>query len=185
VKRRVFHVVVGVSLVLCVATVAFWVRSWHRGQSIERVDADRRNVATSMAGLIQLTRWDGAFSPPTGSENELDRCPPAAWQKWKYWRGLDVGSTDSNDWAYQPWFDGLDGDHWWQPLGFDASDRQVIPKRGPPAVALHDWLQPWTWSGRVRSLVVPHWAVPLAFLALPAIALLRLVQRSDAGRCNV
>jgi hypothetical protein len=144
------------------------------------VDPHRRIVVTSMAGLIQAALWVGPFSPPTGSEFELDRPPPGTWRKWKYWRGLDVGSTDPNDWAYQPWFDGHTH-HWWQPLGFDLSDRQVIPRRGPPAIALHDWLQPWHWSGRVRSVVVPHWAVAMAFLPLPSIALMRLVQRIERG----
>ena len=156
-----------------------WVRSWHKGQSIERVDPDRRILVTSMYGLITASRWDGVFQPALGSDFEPDHAPRGTWRKWMYWHGHEVGDTGPADWAYEP---SCGNDHWWQTLGFDGCDRQVKPVFG--VIALHDWLAP-SWSGRARSLTVPYWALVLVFSALPTIALLRLVQRSRRSRAGL
>jgi hypothetical protein len=181
VKARVLPWLTTISLTLCLVTVAFWIRSWHKGQSIERVDPHRRIVVTSMYGVVQLTRWDGTFQSPFFSGNAFSSPPPGAWRKWMYWHGRNVGDTGPTDWAYEPAFSGFN--HWWQEAGFDAFDHQHKPLRN--AIALHDWLQPW-WSGRVRSVAVPYWAIAVAFCMLPGMLILRFMgrtQRSRAGLC--
>jgi hypothetical protein len=168
------------SLLLCAATVALWVRSWHKGQSIERVDPHRRIVVTSMYGVIQLFRWDGVFQPPSLAVSASSNPPPEAWQKWMYWHGRNVGDTGPTDWAFVPAFSGI---NWWQNAGFDAFDLQLKPRYN--AFALHDWLQP-RWSGRARSIALPYWAIAVAFCILPGIVLLRFIRhthRSRVGRC--
>jgi hypothetical protein len=178
-RRWLLNGLTAVSLVVCVAMGALWARSWHKGQSIERVDPDRRIVVTSMYGLITASRWDGVFEPTLGTGFERNHAPRGTWQKWMYWHGREFGDTGPTDWAYEPF---CGSDRWWQMLGFDGCDLQLKPRRG---AALHDWLQP-QWSGRVRGLTLPYWAVVLVFSVLPMISLLRLVQRfrhSRAGLC--
>jgi hypothetical protein len=159
-----------ISLILCVASVALWIRSWHKGQSVERVDPDRRLMVTSMYGLIYAVRWDGAFQPPGSPVFQPNRAPSQAWQKWMYWHGREFGDTGPAVWAYPP---SCGDDQWWQRLGFDWYDLQRKPV--PRAIALHDWLQPW-WSGRERGLTLPHWVIVLLFSVLPTIALIRLLR---------
>jgi hypothetical protein len=183
-KPRFFALLAIGSLVLCVGTVALWIRSWHYGQSIERVDPQRRIVITSIWGIIQLTRWDGRFQSPTSAVFTLNSPPLGAWQRWMYWRGRNVGDTGPADSAYQPDFSGLD--HWWQQAGFDAFNRQCKPTC--KATALHDWLQPSQWSGRLWSVAVPYWAIVVVFSILPGALVLRGIartHRSRAGHCPI
>jgi hypothetical protein len=176
-----FNLAAGVSLVFCLATLALWVWSYRGGRSIERVDPDRRIVVTSMRGLITATRWDGRFEPSIAAEFEDNRAPRATWGRWFYWRGMVEEDPAPYNFAYYP---SCGVEHWWQRLGFDAADKQLKPR--PGSIALHDWLQP-VWSGRERSLTIPHWALTVAFAALPARGLLsfrRRLQRRRAGLCR-
>jgi hypothetical protein len=181
-KARVLPGLAIISLTLCLATVALWVRSWHKGQSVERVDPRRRIVITSTYGVVQLTRWDGAFQPPSVAPTAYNSPPPGAWRKWMYWHGRNIGDTGPTDWAYPPAFSG--SDRWWQNAGFDAFDYKHKPLRNPNAFALHDWLQP-QWLGRERSVVVPYWAIAVAFCMLPGIVFLRFVGRGRHFRAGV
>ena len=178
VKTRVFLVLAILAFTLCLCTVALWVRSWHKGQSFERVDPGRRIVITSMYGVLQLTRWDGSFQPPSTAYGSP---PSGAWRRWMYWHGRNVGDTGPSDWAYQPAFSGFG--RWWQDAGFDVFDYQCRPLRN--GIALHDWLEP-QWSGRERSIVVPYWAIAVVFCMLPGRLLLRFMgrtRRSCEGLC--
>lgn len=177
-KTRLHTRLAAASLILCMATIALWVRSWRGGQSIERVDPHQRIVVTSMAGVIQMTRWDGAFQPPSiVAGGAPSGPPPGAWRKWMYWHGWNGGDPGPTDWAYEPF--SLGGDHWWQDAGFDAFDRQCKPSRN--GSALNDWLQP-QWSGRLRSVIVPYWAITIAFCMPPGITLLRFIRRTRGSR---
>jgi hypothetical protein len=178
--RWLFNLAAGVSLLLCFVTAALWVRSWRGGQSIERVDPNQRTVVTSMNGVITATRWYTAFQPPPNAGSSFGYAPPEAWQKWMYWPGQD--ENDPASFAYLP---SCGSDHWWQRLGFDGYDQ--LHKPIPNSVALEDWLQP-RWTGRIRSLTLPYWAIFLVLLSLPtmrALLLLKRHRRQTAGLCIV
>jgi hypothetical protein len=71
------------SLVLCVVTVALWVRSYHRMDSYKKVDIDAGRFlnVVSLRGGVQVAWAGGGYAPePTGGWETFRRVPPSDWQ---------------------------------------------------------------------------------------------------------
>jgi hypothetical protein len=144
--RHLFTVCSAVSLLLCVAVCALWVRSRDGGESLERVDPNRRVVITSGSGLITLCLWDGRFDKE-GAPAGWNQPPPEVWERWKHWRQRVGPFNDSamlpGGFAYPVFL----SDRWWDRLGFNATDQSLRPLS--TILNIEDWLQP-TWAGRRR-----------------------------------
>ena len=53
-RHRLFNLAAAVSLVLCVATVALWVRSYFRWDEVRRSDHDSADIIGASRGVIYV-----------------------------------------------------------------------------------------------------------------------------------
>jgi hypothetical protein len=161
VKRRLFNLLAGLSLLLCVGTAVLWVRSYWRADAIEKQTATATISALSDRGLLSLrhdtldTTFAGYNQGPHGWL--IIHLPAFAFQptavgpgvRWDYhlsgfwWQARDKGSAKTGQYT---------GSFWW------AFWQVVIPY---PAIL-----------------------VPLAILLALAIRQIRLDRSRSPGLCS-
>jgi hypothetical protein len=182
VKRRLLNLATALSLLLCIATLALWVRSCVMPESFAYADDVRDGSNTFLHELNPNPRrpkWSRAM-----------------WhEEWRvisnrgllclhYWRSdtqFRSGIWPPKGWHYssQDFYTRL----WESPRGPLAWVGVSYTKSGtgPPKVA-----EQWPNWGYTRIATVPHWMVVLATAILPAFqlrALLRSRKRNRQGLC--
>ena len=121
-----------------------------------------------------MSWWDGAFKDESMT-NSLERGhSPPDWMTWTYWGN----ESDPDVWPYNPI---CRADHWWQQRGFDLSDEE--PTQAPAEGLWIDWL-PSSWSGRLRYLTAPYWALSIIFALAPALVTVRSMRRKRRKRAG-
>jgi hypothetical protein len=157
VKRRVFNVLAAVSLVLCVAIVALWVRSYWRHDMLNCFGAARPGAVhnygiTSEQGKVDIfERWETYSHPPAG------------------WSLVSTGSV-LNVYRFTSWVPRSPGDRTVRFLSFGYRD---TPTFSPP--------------DNFRIFWFPHWFPALLFAVFPALracSILRERRLHRAGFCH-
>jgi len=160
VKRRLFNVLAAVSLVLCMATAAMWVRSEWYG---DRMDCNfagtcRLSIETVPGGISSLldVLWDDPNPPPRSIGLNSTR-----WGSPVYTRpGSIMGRRQIG--TVQPWI--LP----WVHHGFAA------------------WHKQWSSTHAQYAIALPLWFVVLVTLVLPLLATRAAIRRhrnARRGRC--
>ena len=182
--HHLFTILSAISLLLCVGTCVLWVRSWRYGESMERVSSDRRYMATSMAGLITATRWDGPFEP--GVAMEFDG-RASAWDM----GAVEALAPESRAFPAQPAhpISHTSARSLARILNGGRNSALIMASTGdkprPNAIPLHDWIL-GTWSGPRTQSHSPLLGIAVAFLVLPSFAAIRTIRhmmRARIGCC--
>jgi hypothetical protein len=161
-KRRLFNLAAAVSLLLCLATVALWVRSYSRG--------DVPSCSWIRAFEPSTTRWDAiAYVGRGGTLLSVSRMvlpqPHQGWGK--------PGFEFRKSVRLKPYYAATSpSGRWWNPSAFSySSERQRL---GPAGDSDQVWLE------------FPLWLLLLIFLVMPVIALradLRRRRQYGPGCC--
>jgi hypothetical protein len=180
--RRLLNLLTALSMLLCVAVVALWVRSYSGGDQLQRLRPTQKLRIISRSGRIGFERWvgpfddDATFGATTGSSEEpgADRAGPP-----------DDTVTTRFGWSYNGWPANdppVFGNAWWNRVGFGAF-------RGETAITTASMSGP-LWTGWLVSVTAPWWAVATATALLPSIRVARLIRRGRRqkrlrlGRCH-
>jgi hypothetical protein len=147
-NRRLFNLAAAVSLVLCVATVALWVRSYwgsaQYGWTWQARSRARSAEIYAVAGSIGL-----AFIHSIDHRPNYNGAPDVFETGWTFWAAHDGG---------RPYFP-ENGERNWGGYGFWLD--------------LGDDTPGWRFQMNVRIIEVPAWSLATAFVFLPAIVLIR------------
>jgi hypothetical protein len=156
-KRRLVTLAAAASLLLCVATVALWVRSYVRSDAaIYFANSRRAWSVQSVRGHLDFTGW---------TSDEPQQVPGFAKP------GLERKSASANYATAEEWGRGLDPSRdltsaWFMGFGFLSYD--IFPEN------------------RVRAIGIPHWFLAL-LLAMPSavrlFAAIRARKESVDGLC--
>jgi hypothetical protein len=166
VKRRLFNVLAGVSVVLCVATVALWARSSGNSDHLDCRGTDHTvSFWHGNGSLAVLFADDGKTKSPSG---EL----PLGWVRW----------SDPSRSVITVIIDG-------RPIfpsrsGFAAAASKTVRLTPPfPSASFR-----WRFGGRMLFLVfLPYWLPTILFAVAPAfwtISFVRSLRRPPAGFCS-
>jgi hypothetical protein len=152
-KRRLLNLLTVLSLLLGVAVVALWVRSYFRADTLRRVyvpDRQRHGIifqASFNRGVARLTRYDLRYSgPPADDLTPMLRPGIPSWSS----RKSRPTATTAERWL----------------LAFSYDDGTASPGTAFPE--------------RVRAVVVPLWTFAILFAAPPAVVLRRRLCRCRA-----
>ena len=182
-RRKLFFVAVMLSLLLCVATVALWVRSYWYLDTLTRMRSDGRFVQfASVHGVLTFgVRMEATIE--YGDAEKSWRDAPWAWRD-APWAWRDRVKYVESEWQYAgcPAFAFLRyfGVVRWAWAGFSSSRYDnTSGNAAVDKVTVHD-----------RYYSVPHWFVTLILLGFPTVyarsLLARYVcqRRVAGGRCR-
>ena len=146
--RRLFTLASLLSLLLCLATVVLWVRSFWIGDAL--VKAAHRHysqISSERGGVLYYDQVD----PPLFSTDVA-----AAPAQWSYSRLSKPQRHDTGN------------DSWLNRIGVSVEWREPVP-----AMVFSD--KPVFQT--ITRIVIPHWLLGLAFTVLPALSLIRYARR--------
>jgi hypothetical protein len=140
VKRLLFNVLTAVSLVLCVATVTWWIRSYWRCDSIGRVGSERHDDLFSNWGILTFSQSFGDFE---------------IYEPFEYFTTEEAFPPISPYLPYDPGFR-----HNWHLFGFRffLTDGGNVQQQGGNTQIPHEW-----------RLETPYWFWAAAFSILPLL----------------
>jgi hypothetical protein len=157
VKRRVVKLAAAASLVLCIATVALWVRSYWRLDDVSyRFDRKRCRVQ-SLRGEVDV------------SVHRFYKVPESLPVR----QGVSHSSSDTANRQYRTLLDLPD----WEPTSDAYSGGSFLG---------FGYVSGSSSSGLTRGIGVPHWSLALLFAILPVLRVrgaTRSRRHHRAGRC--
>ena len=166
-KRRLFNLAAAVSLMLCAATAAMWIRSYFTGD--ERSWNSEEVSATSYSrGSVHLVSWRGAFcigrvsfSQPVSADPGMTYVQVGAGQvmmRRGFFRPSDPLAR-LGGWSHEGFQSRTgDGSRYIRFVGFALSEN-------------------WSPSGGIWSVTIPWWFPALGFLIAPGFVWLRTRRR--------
>jgi hypothetical protein len=186
VKHRLVSLVAAASLVLCIATVALWVRSYFRSESVAHindiilgpgrvrdfVDAERHRPSWSRAAWHDEWRISSYRGTITILHNRSDTTfRTGAWQP----HGWHYSSEESRTRWPRP-SDGI--------LARIGISYTRYGKEPPDEKETHGWADSW---GYTHIVTIPHWLALMLASALPAFTAIRWIREHGArqgGSCT-
>ena len=179
-RSRLFKILTTLSALLCLATIALWIRGHYARDGLWYSTDTMRYSIHSYRGRIWF--WSLSIAPNPSASVWVTPTHVTT--------GFQVDSV-SDSW-YDPYLAPVKGvrletDFTEAPGGWSAPSKQCLGFR---YVSTDTWypkaqLQ-WGYpSARSRAIFIPHWALVVLTAVLPVIALLRFVRNRNRRRDNL
>jgi hypothetical protein len=160
VRRRLLNVFTALSLLLCVAALALWVRSFW---AFDRFDHQHRDAQGRLAG-VNVSSYRGVLVVQT---TRLDQTIPGS-ERWVYAANFSVRPTSPGQSAYDPSVTRV-------MAGFGSGGFRYAIRTAPPPGGL-------LVGGTARTWVVPCYALAVVAAILPLARVWRAWKRSREYR---
>jgi hypothetical protein len=156
-KRRLFNILCILSLLLCVATAALWVRSYYRYDQLLRLSPYSRIDFASLRGTAACGRFD---------YYDHERFVPAS-AGWEFYGGSTDGITGGIDLAEE-----TDSGRITPGGSLFATSGETAYQRSAEWFGIGFVINHGKYGIDYRSIFVPHWLLVLVF-AIPPVWWLR------------